>query len=160
MTIISDCGTYRYTLTRHIPCALRWVKPLLFILLNPSTATAQIPDPTTDRCVGYAKSWLCTNLTIVNLFAFRASEPTELLKAADPIGPENDMHLLDQIEKHNLGEIVLGWGNNKLAQTRVKKLQEMLNGRPVHCLMLNKNGSPRHPLYCKGDLQMSEYLWK
>ena len=75
--IISPCGRYRYVITRRVPQAVRWVKPMLFVCLNPSVADATVPDPTLTRCVGYAQRELCTELTIVNLFAFRATYPKE-----------------------------------------------------------------------------------
>ncbi len=159
--LISDCGTYRYTISRRIPQVVRWVKPVLFILLNPSIADAVIPDPTLTRCVGYANSWVCTELTIVNLFALRATDPTELRGHPDPVGPDNDKHILDQIAKHRLGRIVLGWGNTpKIALPRIQRVKELLSGRPVECLVRNKTGNPKHPLYSKGDLQGIEYIWK
>ena len=160
MTIISECGTYRYTLTRRIPCVLRWVNPILFIMLNPATATAQIPDPTLTRCESFAKSWQNTDLTIINLFALRSAYPTDLLKHPDPVGPDNDKHIMEQIEAHNLGDIVLGWGANKFAKDRALKLKEMLNGREVSCLVQNKDGSPRHPLYVKGSQQLQKFIWR
>lgn len=160
MTILSDCGTYRYTLTRRIPCALRWVNPVLFIMLNPSIANATIPDPTTTRCINYAKSWSNTDLTIVNLFALISTEPKELISHADPVGPDNDKHIMEQIEKHILGDIVLGWGADKFARGRAEKLKELLNGREVSCLVQNKDLSPRHPLYCAGNLQLQKFIWK
>ncbi len=60
---ISACGTYRYLLTRRIPQVVRHVKPCLFVLINPSTADASVPDPTMTRCLGFARDWLCTSLT-------------------------------------------------------------------------------------------------
>lgn len=158
--LISDCGTYRYTLTRHTPQVVRWVKPVLFILLNPSIADAVIPDPTLTRCVGFANSWVCTELTIVNLFALISTDPKGLCGHPDPVGPDNDKHIAEQIEKHKLGRIVLGWGNTpKFAEPRIKRVRELLNGRPAECLVRNKTGSPKHPLYCLGSLQGIEYVW-
>ncbi len=158
--IISDCGTYRYTLTRRIPQVVRWVKPVLFIMLNPSIADATINDKTITRCMGYANSWLCTELTVVNLFALRSTDPKDLKKHPAPIGPDNDKHIAEQIEKHRLGKIVLGWGNNDLAQTRVNLIKSLLADRVAGCLVQNKNGSPKHPLYCRKSLEPSEFIWK
>jgi len=45
-------GDYRYSLTRTWDPAL---EPLVFILLNPSTADETANDPTVTRCIGHAK---------------------------------------------------------------------------------------------------------
>src|SRR5262249_14212908 len=86
--VISDCGRYRYSLTR------RWgdaAEPrALFVMLNPSTADAEQDDPTIRRCIGFAKAWGMGSLEVVNLYALRATDPAALLSAPDPIGPKND----------------------------------------------------------------------
>ena len=45
--VYSPCKKYRYSLTRAIPNSKL---SLLFILLNPSTATELANDPTVSRC--------------------------------------------------------------------------------------------------------------
>lgn len=143
-------------LTKHIPCVLRWNNPILFIMLNPSKAD---DDNTITRCISYARAWQSTNLTIVNLFALKSTNPKELSKHYDPIGPDNDRHIMDQIEEHILGDIVLAWGGNKFARARALKLKEMLNGREVSCLVQNKDSSPKHPLCCSKDTQLQKFIW-
>jgi hypothetical protein len=149
--VISECGTYRYTLHRPIPCALRWNNPCLFWLINPSTADASIDDPTTRRCMGFAQLWNCTSLTIVNSFALIDTDPSELAKHKDPVGPANDWHVAEQVAAHRLGVIVVGWGANKMARARVPELAHLLEG--VHCLGRTKAGDPRHPLYIRKTQQ-------
>lgn len=145
----SPCGTYRYTLTRKTNCPLRWVRPILFIMLNPSTATATTNDPTIRRCISFAERHSYTDLTVVNLFALRATNPKELLNHEDPIGPLNDIRIEEEIKKHRNHTIVAAWGSNKLAQERAITLSHQLG--PFLCLGRNKNGSPKHPLYVKSD---------
>ena len=67
--IISECRQYRYVLKRNVPQIVRWVKPMLFIMLNPSKADAEVDDPTIRRCFRFAKDRLHTELTVINLFA-------------------------------------------------------------------------------------------
>lgn len=156
--ILSPCGTYRYTLSRRIPCVLRWIKPALFIMLNPSTADATEDDPTIRKCIGFAKSWQHTDLTVVNLFALRATKPIELLKHPDPVGPDNDKHVAEQIEKHaQIGTIVVAWGANKLAQGRARAIAPLLKGAPVKALQITKDGSPWHPLYVRYDAELTDW---
>lgn len=151
---ISPCGQYRYTLHRHIPSVLRWVRPCLFVMLNPSTADATKDDPTIRRCVNFAKREGCTGLTVVNLFALRATDPGELGKHADPIGPENAKHLAEQIIEHQqIGIIVAAWGANPMAMRyeSIGVLKMALRNAGALCLGMTAEGHPRHPLYVKSD---------
>lgn len=155
--ILSPCGTYRYVLTRHIPCVLRWVKPCLFVMLNPSIADASVNDPTIRRCIGFAKEWQCTSLTVVNLFAFRATSPADLVLAPDPYGPDNNLHVCEQMEKHRLGLIVAAWGNHRLAENASTK--SFFRLEPVKCLGTTQSGAPRHPLYVRANTQLIDWMW-
>ncbi len=151
--VISPCGTYRYVLTRKIPSVLRWVKPALFIMLNPSTADAVQDDPTIRRCISFAEREGCTQLRVVNLFALRATDPRELATHEDPIGPENDSFLRSEILVSNAvgGLIVAAWGANKFAKDRACSVVDNFHQLPLMCLGNTKDGSPRHPLYVKSD---------
>ncbi len=155
--IISECGRYRYLLTRKIPQAIRWIKPCLFIMLNPSTADAEKDDPTIRRCKDFARQLKCTELTVCNLFSYRTPSPKELLNAhksgIDIVGPENERHLIQQIEKHSVGEIVCAWGSNKLANQYAKYMK----GQGFKCLGINKDGSPKHPLYLKKQIELAVF---
>jgi len=169
--IISPCGQYRYTLHRHIPSVLRWVKPCLFVMLNPSTADATKDDPTIRRCIGFAKREGCTGLTVVNLFALRATDPAELGKHADPFGPDNAKYLAEQIMAHmQIGLIVAAWGSNPMA--RRDQLAELIKDEPIGvlkmalrnagalCLGMTAEGHPRHPLYVKNDQPLVPWTGK
>jgi hypothetical protein len=61
-----------------------------FIMLNPSTADERTLDPTIRRCIGFAKAWGFGGIDVVNLFAWRTTDPAALARVADPIGPRND----------------------------------------------------------------------
>ncbi len=82
---LSICRRYRYALLR------RWGegKNAMFIGLNPSTADETADDPTIRRCVSFAKAWGFGGLCMANLFAYRATNPADMLMQADPIGPDN-----------------------------------------------------------------------
>src|SRR5437868_5145783 len=104
--VISQCGRYRYVLTRQGGTGER---SAAFILLNPSTADATTDDPTIRRCIGFSRLWGCGRIAVLNLFAFRATQPGDLKRVADPVGPENKTWFgrsLDDID----GPVVCGWG--------------------------------------------------
>lgn len=151
---ISECGTYRYVLKRKIPSILRWVRPVLFIMLNPSTADAVKNDPTIRRCIFFAEREGCTELTVVNLFALRATNPKELLSHPDPIGPLNDQRIKEEIEKHKLGLVVAAWGAHPFAKQIAKEVKEKFG--PFLCFGTTKGGYPKHPLYLRSDEPLME----
>jgi len=146
--VISDCGNYRYVLRRSLGSLIRWYKPCLFIMLNPSTADAEKDDATIRRCISFTKREGRTHLTVVNLFAFRATNPKKLFESDDPVGPENDKYLIEEIKKHDLGA-------QPNISGRVKKLiTNGILGRGIQCLGKTKKGFPRHPLYLKKDTKL------
>ena len=141
---LSPCRTYRYALWRI------WdqTKPYaLFICLNPSTADESEDDPTLRRCVDFAQSWGYGGVCIGNLFAFRATQPRDLISAEDPIGDENDWWLRKLSEE--AGIIIASWGNHGAYRNRCDDVLETLSD--VHYLKLNKSGQPAHPLYLRRD---------
>ena len=155
---LSNCGQYRYILTRVWDSSLGFVR---FILLNPSTADHEQDDPTVRRCVNYAKSWGCGGLEILNLFAYRATSPKELKNADRPIGSINDLFLVGDMPGTEYSAapkyVICGWGTHGRFMDRGSDVMEML-GR-VHCLKINGDGTPGHPLYLRADLKPIKYRW-
>jgi hypothetical protein len=148
--ILSDCGTYRYELRRQwseAP-AIGW------IMLNPSTADADVDDPTIRRCISFAQRWGYGGIVVRNLFALRATDPRELAKHPAPIGPANTHHLYHAVSD---ALTVCAWGNGgrPLAGTAAQYLAEA--GVTLHHLGLTKVGQPKHPLYLKASTQ--PILW-
>jgi hypothetical protein len=142
--VISDCGKYRYQLFRI------WSpkKPLVvFIMLNPSTADASQDDPTIRRCIGFAQAWGYGGIAVVNLFAWRATDPQELLLANGAIGPQNDYFLQQAFV--DAGAVVAAWGAQPVAAARAAGVQLLAQqvGARLLCLGTTKEGHPRHPLY-------------
>ncbi|MDW0357777.1 DUF1643 domain-containing protein [Halomonas venusta] len=155
--IISDCGQYRYLLTRPSEVEYPERSKALFLMLNPSTADASLDDPTIRRCRGFAKSWGCAGLTVANLYALRATNPKELWTCQDPIGPENDETLRKLAWKY--GDIVCAWGATAKPE-RVNEVSQILvdAGARLWCLGTTKSGAPKHPLYIKADQPL--VAWK
>ena len=145
---ISNCQNYRYSLERI------WDnnKPLVaFIGLNPSTADQTVDDNTIRRCINFAKSWGAGGIYMVNLFAYRATSPANMLKQDDPIGPENDEYLSQLPNK--VEKIIACWGNLGSYQGRSNQVKDMLKTE-LFCLGLNKTGEPKHPLYIKSSAEL------
>lgn len=146
----SEDGRYRYDLTR------RWRDGdlMLWIMLNPSTADASVDDPTIRRCINFAKREDAAGIAVVNLFALRATDPDDLLKADHPIGPDNIATINDWLRRDDVALAVAAWGawwTNMPFDRRIPRLSiESLarkTGRDLVCLGRTKFGAPRHPLY-------------
>lgn len=159
--VISDDGLYRYVLTREIDdpqfgCLDEDERggTVTFVGLNPSTADATTDDPTIRRCVRFAREWGFDRLKMVNLFAYRATDPNDLFKAAwggtNIVGPENDHHL--SLAFGGSDKIVAAWGAlTPVMALRVYEFAETFAGWEFWALGLTKLGSPRHPLYMRAD---------
>lgn len=147
---MSKCGRYRYRLWR----VWNYKKPgLCWILLNPSTADAQSDDPTIRRCINFAASWGYGGIHVVNLFALRATDPREISKVEEPVGPGNDEVILS----YAYWPIIAGWGSHGSLLDRDHKVIDMLSGSNIQCLGFTKDGHPRHPLYIAKDKQLQKY---
>lgn len=156
--VISACGTYRYRLDRswHFPLAFQQPRSaVLFVMLNPSTADAEVDDPTIRRCVDFAKRWGHDRLIVCNVFAFRATDPRELAKHAEAggaRGPLNHRYLHDAAAEAS--RVVVAWGasGTRLMYWRYaqRATQEALEPAALHSIGApTKDGHPRHPLYLK-----------
>lgn len=150
---LSGCGRYRYLLRRQLGMGERICT---FVMLNPSTADATLDDPTIRRCIGFAARWDMHWLYVVNLFAWRATSPDAMKAVADPIGPENDAFLQRVIPQSDC--VVCAWGKHGSHRGRAKQVIDAFPRRVFHVLALNKDGSPKHPLYVRGDTQPQEWV--
>jgi hypothetical protein len=143
---------YRYLLTRQ------WAvgTPLVFLMLNPSTADAFVLDRTVSKCIKFARREGFPAIKVLNIFALRSRHPSVLYGHADPVGPLNDEFLL----KQTAGLPVLcGWGTHGAYQGRGRQVARMLEGnnRVLYCLSQTKDGHPGHPLFLRDDSPMTRY---
>lgn len=166
---LSTDRRYRYRLWRSwrtppedVSKPVRPVVRCVFVGLNPSTADEQSDDQTIRKCVGFAKQWTAQAdgprfgaIDMVNLFAFRSTDPLGLLSADDPVGPDNDRILGSTFE--TAARIVFCWGQHppkvrNLVRARIESAgwQELLGRfrivRTLGTFGATASGAPRHPV--------------
>lgn len=144
LAIFSDDEKCRYVLRRV------WDDKkgkIVFIGLNPSTATEIKNDPTVSRMISFSKLHGFGSISVCNLFAFRTTFPSDLKKAHDPIGEENDLFILKEIL--DADKVVACWGNHGKFLNRSMNFLKNLNYFS-HFGFTNL-GEPRHVLYLRKD---------
>lgn len=181
---ISRCGRYRYRLWREWrlhPEPAQWdmwtdggrpvldgagvqlgePKVCIFVMLNPSTADGDVDDPTIRRCVAFARRWGFDRLEVLNLFAFRATDPRALLRLNDnddAVGPENREAFRDVLFPPRLvGKIVCAWGAHGGYLGQDETVLGWLDGYERFALGLTKEGHPRHPLYVPTSAELQRF---
>lgn len=150
--IFSPDRKYRYTLTRKLGdqpddrlCA--------YVLLNPSTADEVRSDPTVTRCLRRAERNNFAWATILNIFAWRSTDPNALYEQTDPVGPENDDYIVEECRKAD--QVICGWGGHGELLDRGKHVLKLLRKAGVRpfALKVNGDGHPSHPLYLSYELE-------
>lgn len=138
---------------------------LMFVGLNPSTATHEVDDPTIAKLVGYARRWGLHGLDMFNLFAFRSTDPAKLPYDIERAAGLGNFSVIFDALKHAAAvcdTVAFGWGNhaNKSEQrrwlaARVLRAARDLGARPK-CFKMTKQGQPHHPLYLSNEATLME----
>jgi hypothetical protein len=125
---------------------------VLFIGLNPSIANETILDPTVTRCMNYARNWSFAYLLMGNLYSKVSTDP-----AGVDFTERDEVNAQFLSAMHNFAHLtVVCWGSN--ADEGVSREALMyLKDKPLYAFAVNKNGSPKHPLYLRGDARVSPY---
>ncbi|MBU1089495.1 DUF1643 domain-containing protein [Patescibacteria group bacterium] len=125
----------------------------LFVMLNSSTADEKNDDQTIRKCKRIAEVNNFGSFRVVNLFAFRATNPAGLNLADNPIGSGNDEIILKEAKKRKKkGEkIIVAWGDGERVEEFKKRSKEILDlfkkeDIEVCCLGITASGNPCHPL--------------
>lgn len=150
---LSDDEVYRYWLGRRWNDLNSESRAMLFVMLNPSTADAKIDDATIRRCVNFAKREEFTEISVVNLYAYRATDPLVLWQKQREgikiIGQHNDDRI--SIEAVHAEQIVVAWGaipgfaiERSLAVLEL--LRKFSRSEYLYCLGTTQGGYPRHPV--------------
>ncbi len=170
----SEDRVYRYRLTR------RWNHgPRLVVIgLNPSTADETQDDPTVRRCIGYARDWGFAGLVMMNLFAYRATDPRELLRfTGNPIGEDRTFGIIRNRNHSAIscevycallegGAVLAAWGAHGAHREESTRARWLLQkdcdragrGHGIACLGLTAKREPRHPLYQPRDAKPMPFI--
>lgn len=143
-------GNYRYVLMRSWNLGARHV---VWIMLNPSTADGRQDDPTVRRCIAFSRRWGFGGLAVVNLYAWRSSNPDVLWHAPDPIGPLNRETIRDVGDG---ADLILAWGaNTGPRELWASEVAGSVYSRARSISLLGRcaNGQPRHPLYVRATTE-------
>lgn len=143
---------YRYTLSRTWDESKRCA---MFVMMNPSTADLTADDPSVAKCGRYARAWGYGGLLVGNTFAYRATDKKRLLEVTDPVGPDNDKHLIEMAKRAAIVVFAYGQPGHPTLRGRGPELARLLIAAAKvqpHVLRLAKDGTPYHPLYLKETL--------
>jgi hypothetical protein len=159
LTGVFEEGPYRYRLWRIWDRALPMV---CWVMLNPGADDTLEDDL---KVVKFSRAWGYGGLVVVNLFAYRASDPSELLQAlnggTNVVGRFNDQHIMvamDMCPKLT----VAAWGSDGNMGCRAARMFKLCRealggGRVLHSLKVNGDGTPSHPLYLPDNSTPSPY---
>ena len=155
--VFSGCRNYRYWLRRDLDMMNK--KPLLWFMINPSLATESADDPTTRVVCNFALRWGFGIHAAVNGFAAITLNPKVMMAMDDPVGPDNDRYIKAAIQwcDDNGGRIITAWGNPGTYRNRHLEIMEMLKGRKLLRLGVNKNGTPKFPYAIRKDVEPEEW---
>ena len=160
--IISPCGLYRYRLTRTLDGG--GTGRIVWVMLNPSKADDEQDDPTIRRVIGYSRLWGYSVFDVVNLFAWRSTDPDYVPQTERAIGPDNDRHIAEAVMGR--ARVVVAWGagliekrGRLLTKARATAVLDLLAGEHVDpvCLGVTSKGMPRHPLMVRADAPVLRY---
>jgi hypothetical protein len=156
--LFSDCGEFRYILAASLRPGLNFdgVKPeqerwINYLMLNPSTADEFKNDPTLERCQRRAELLGFHGFMVTNLFAYRATNPQDMIRRARRggviVGDLNDAAITLVAEQANL--IVCAWGKDGGIYSRHKDVYGLIHKHmdKMYNLGTTGGGQPLHPLY-------------
>ena len=165
-------NTHRYLLGYNLG---QQGQTITWCLLNPSTATGDVPDPTMRRVIDFSRRWGYGRALITNLFPLRSTDPRGLKTIGEGLGIDAHANLLSPrftttTFRPNTAAITLaiqvsdvivaGWGSNvpKTMMHVAAAITELIRiSGKGRCLRLNADGSPGHPLYLRADTELKPY---
>ncbi len=154
---LSECGQYRFVLTREWACGL---PKACIIMLNPSTADAARDDATIRALIRLLKALGYGGFEVVNLFAYRATDPRELKFAdarLDVVGPLNNRYIIDAVDRCDVTICAWGAAPFVVQSSRGVEVRALMLGRSLWCFGTTKARAPKHPLYLKTGTGLQVY---
>lgn len=141
--VFSPDQRYRYTLSRRL--GFLGEGTVLFVGLNPSTATAETNDRTIRRCMGFSQAWGFQVMLMGNIYAFRSTDPAKLPAEPDCVGEENAHYLALMLAAAT--KVIAAWGGYRLGPEGLELTQLVAASGKSFSLGRNDDGTPCHPLY-------------
>lgn len=153
--IFSEDRKYRYYLRREFKKNPK--KFLAFIMLNPSTANEKYNDPTVERCQNHAINKKYDGMIVLNIFAYRTTNPKKLLEIKNPVGEKNNETIIKTINKHK--NIICAWGNHGKILKRSNEIKKILKKHKIktYTFQITKKGEPKHPLYIPYNKELEQF---
>lgn len=141
----SPCRNYRYSLLHVVdPINPEPGRLAMWIGLNPSKADERALDPTLRIIRNLTIMHGCARFVMTNLFAYRATNPKDMLRQLDPVGPKNDATLRRWAGEADL--VVCCWGAHGCHLRRDAAVVKLLSGFDLRCITTTSKGAPHHPL--------------
>lgn len=139
--VFSDNEKYRYLLTREWDTKKPWAT---VIMLNPSTADMLKYDKTVMNVNNFLIDKGYGAMTIVNLFAYRSTNPKELRNRDEEYEKLNDDYLIEAFEKADV--IIVAWTRTNF-KTRKQEVERIMQNykHKVKCFEDGSGKKPRHP---------------
>lgn len=155
--IISACGQYRYRLERDVQME---GLTIAYFGVNPSTADASI-DQTVRKWIGFTKLNGGRRFIVGNVFAFRSTDVKALMRADDPIGPDNRAQVARIAADADI--LVPCWGNTKKVTGALRHafghllVELVATGKPVKTFGFTAGGDPKHVLMLDYDTPLTTF---
>lgn len=151
----NDC--YRYRLSREWPIEVAPARTALLVMMNPSMANPLFDDPTVFKIWKMVQRWTWRGIPhsfgrmlVGNVFAYRSTDQRQLARVEDPIGPDNDGHLLDMARVSDI--VVFAYGKPCTVALRQRGPAVMRAFReagiePAVLRLADDGSTPWHPLF-------------
>lgn len=155
--LFSEDRRYRYSLSRVLAHETPQ-RAVLFVGLNPSTADADVLDPTCRREVAFAQAWGFHTYLKANVYALRSTDPRALYASYDPVGGAFNASHVKGLADIQAELVICAWGSNKLLGEAAELAAWLRAHEKARYLRLNKDGQPAHPLYLPSSLTPRRFV--
>ena len=146
----SECRKYRYALWRIWDRG----KPLvMFVGLNPSSANEYKPDRTITRVGGITKYNGYGGFYMMNCFPYVSTDPDDLKDFGNTALNDEWLIKVGKMCKN----VVFAWGGFDVVPELGRDAEMKAMFPKAKALFVNKDGSPKHPLYCKKETAFVKY---